>query len=240
MDEDIQDDDYNDYDPDADDGLEEKIPGINADADDDFDADAEEIIGAGFMPPKQGAKQDIFHFTPASTILSPTTTNATSLPTPRDEMGQVIGFANTTDSPNLALPPQKDRSNMENDHSVAMLNGLGISSIQNPGLRDSVVSDVPLQHRSGDFDDDMYFDDGNFDDFGGDGRLKRLMRLSSMMNLPNSGHSHPECEESGSCATTPILGLARNIVAQCYLSCNWRYIGSISGRETGLFRRPRD
>ena len=168
MDEDIQDDDYNDYDPDADDGLEEKIPGINADADDDFDADAEEIIGAGFMPPKQGAKQDIFHFTPASTILSPTTTNATSLPTPRDEMGQVIGFANTTDSPNLALPPQKDRSDMENDHSVAMLNGLGISSIQNPGLRDSVVSDVPLQHRSGDFDDDMYFDDGNFDDFGGD------------------------------------------------------------------------
>jgi hypothetical protein len=168
VDEDIQDDDYNDYDPDADDGLEEKIPGINADADDDFDADAEEITDARFMLPKQDAKQDIFHFTPASTILSPTTTNTTSLPTPRDEMGQVIGFANTTDSPNLALPPQKDRSDMENDHSVAMLNGLGISSIQDSGLRDSVASGVSLQHRSGDFDDDMYFDDGNIDDLSGD------------------------------------------------------------------------
>jgi hypothetical protein len=169
VDDDVQDDDdYNDYDPDADDGLEEKIPGINADADDDFDGNAAEITGTGFMPPKQNAKQDIFHFTPASTILSPTTTTATSLPTPRDEMGQVIGFANTTDSPNLTLPPPKDRSAVENDHFVAMLNGLGISSIQNPGPRDGVVSDVPLQHRSGDFDDDMYFDDGNFDDFGGD------------------------------------------------------------------------
>jgi hypothetical protein len=168
VDEDIQDDDYSDYDLDADDGLEEKIPGINADADDDFDEDAEEMTGARFMPREQDAKQDIFHFTPASTILSPTTTNATSLPTPRDEMGQVIGFANTTDSPNLALPPQKDRSNMENDHSVAMLNGLGITSIQGPGLRGGVASGVPLQHRSEDFDDDMYFDDGNFDDFCGD------------------------------------------------------------------------
>jgi hypothetical protein len=168
VDEDIQDDDYSDYDPDADDGLEEKIPGINADADDDFDEDAEEMVGAGFMPPEQDTKQDVFHFTPASTILSPATTNATSLPTPRDEMGQVIGFANTTDSPNLALPPQKDRSDMENDHSVAMLNGLGITSIQGPGLGGGVVSDVPLQHRSEDFDDDMYFDDGNIDDFCGD------------------------------------------------------------------------
>ena len=166
-DEDVQDDDYDDYDPDADDGLEEKIPGVNADLE-ESDEDAAEVVDVGIARSEQATKPETFHFTPASTVLSPATTNTTSQPTPRDEMGHVIGFANTTDSPNLFQPSQADQADKNGEPSLAMLNGLGISSIEGPGLRGGLVLLPPVQHQSESFDDDMYFDDGNFDDLGTD------------------------------------------------------------------------
>jgi hypothetical protein len=168
VDEDVQDDDYENYDPDADDDLEEKIPGVNADLE-ELDEDAEETADGRIARSEQVAKTETFHFTPASTILSPTTTNATSQPTPRDEMGQVIGFANTTDSPNMGQPLPPDRAgDNDGDSLLTMLNGLGITSIEGPGLEADVPTITHVQRQSDSFDDDMYFDDGNFDDFGVD------------------------------------------------------------------------
>jgi hypothetical protein len=157
-----------DYDPDADDDLEEKIPGVNADIE-ELDEDAEEIADFGIARSKQTTKPETFHFTPASTIFSPATTNATSLPTPRDEMGQVIGFANTTDSPDIAQSSPPDHAVVNGgDQSLANLNGLGITSSQDSALRGGSLSVPSVQHQLEHFDDDMYFDDGNFDDFGVD------------------------------------------------------------------------
>ena len=166
VDEDAE-DDYDDYDLDADDGLEERIPGVNTDSG-ELDDEAEEIMDVSIARSEQIAKPETFHFTPASTVLSPTTTNATSQPTPRDERGQVIGFANTTDSPNLTEQLQADQVDVDRNPSLAMLNGLGISSIEGPGLRGGGHSAPLVQRQPETFDDDMYFDDGNFDDFGAD------------------------------------------------------------------------
>ena len=166
VDEDVE-DDYDDYDLDDNDGLEERIPGVNADLD-ELDEEAEEIMNVSIARSEQVPKPGTFHFTPASTVLSPTTTNATSQPTPRDEMGQVIGFANTTDSPDLIEQSQADQIDVDRESALAVLNGLGISSIEGPGLRGGRLSAPPVQRQPETFDDDMYFDDGNFDDFGTD------------------------------------------------------------------------
>ena len=167
VDEDVQDDDY-DYDPDAEYDLEEKIPGVNADLE-ELDEDVEEISDVSIARSQRMARPEAFHFTPVSTMLSPTTTSATSLHTPRDEMGQVIGYASTTDSPKMGQPLPPDQADINGgDPLRAMLNGLGISSMQAPGLTGGVISVPLIRRQSENFDDDMYFDDGNFDDLGAD------------------------------------------------------------------------
>ncbi|PHH62741.1 hypothetical protein CDD81_6729 [Ophiocordyceps australis] len=97
---------FDDFDDDAfdydammdDDGLEEQIPGINADLDqqddhdddlDDPDNDQENFAGFVFSRSQ-----------PASSISSPQSTGI--LATPRDAQGNVIGFALTKDTPSMA------------------------------------------------------------------------------------------------------------------------------------------
>ncbi|KAL9106413.1 MAG: hypothetical protein Q9227_008555 [Pyrenula ochraceoflavens] len=145
-----EDDDFANYDFDEDDGLEERIPGINADADDD---DSVEDIPQNSL--------GSFNFTPAilPTGVSPTVTDATDLisqSTPRDEQGQAIGFAYTKTSP---LSPKPRVAELSKFDKTTSLNGLGITSndrLHTPSHEKDTQPFKPDQFA----DDDMYFDDG--------------------------------------------------------------------------------
>ena len=159
-----QGDGFDDYDIGGDFGLEEKIPGINADLEDEEEAEDNETEASSLQHATTTVQFAAFRFTPSSAALTPTSTTATSQPTPRDELGQVIGFANTTDSPHLGMPPQFLQFDSKDYQSALFWDSLGISSVQCP-LRDQKVDDDRiLSSPENKFDDDLYFDDGNFDD----------------------------------------------------------------------------
>lgn len=87
-------------DMDFDDGLEEKIPGVNADYDEedleaemDLDNDQENFAGFVFQRSK-----------PTSTVTSPQSLGMQL--TPRDSTGQIIGFAMTKETPDLRWDSQ--------------------------------------------------------------------------------------------------------------------------------------
>ncbi|KAI5456301.1 hypothetical protein BGZ63DRAFT_366934 [Mariannaea sp. PMI_226] len=160
-----------------DDGLEEPIPGVNADydedeyfeeeinmvgGDDDFDADLDpdndQENFSGFVFQRSN---------PASSLASPHT--AGLLITPRDADGNTIGYAMSKDSPRLPnsispnlLTPQL---NTNPDLQAA---GLGIQGLDLPGPTQSeheatfqqnqqrVPSNLPRSGKP----DDLYFDDG--------------------------------------------------------------------------------
>ncbi|KAK4141693.1 uncharacterized protein C8A04DRAFT_13838 [Dichotomopilus funicola] len=164
-----------DFDYDAmmdDDGLEERIPGVNADYEEEdylddpeaeFDPDNDQENFAGFTFQRSN---------PVSSITSPISTGM--LATPRDAAGNVVGFAMTKDpSPGLLSP------NME-------FLGPGTSEVKEQGpeynTSDTVgdfapsqnypaasVSQPPLRSHN----DDIYFDDGLADelDFEHDGTV---------------------------------------------------------------------
>lgn len=134
--------DNDDYDYDAmmdDDGLEERIPGVNADAEDDdypeeeipgFDADAERDYLPDEFEDELDPDNDQENFSgfvfqrsnPASALASPLPPEL--LPTPRDTTGKVIGFAVTKDAtPDLAPAPSPHFRN-----SLAAAETLGDSS----------------------------------------------------------------------------------------------------------------
>ncbi|KKY16984.1 hypothetical protein UCRPC4_g05708 [Phaeomoniella chlamydospora] len=149
-------DEYADYGFDEDDGLEERIPGINVDAD-----ELDELSSV----PTAGLQH--FHFTPSmqSTIISPTTqgSNQTSFPTPRDEYGHAIGFAMSKESPSLAQfsPHFYQQLEQRRTETLDAVQGLGISSTgDNFGKGDSMIGDLQGKGLS---DEDMYFDDGDID-----------------------------------------------------------------------------
>lgn len=185
--------DYDEYDLDADDDLEERIPGVNAD-----DGFEEEILGLNSSEadedenrrisiplypaaskPRTSLKIDpnaandyaridsrqAFHFTPEPSALSSNSTGGTSQPTPRDEDGRVIGMANTSYSPRRLPTHQRQRSDMSTVEVSGGLAGLGLTSI--PPVTDSELTNqmhAPVAHRDAFSDEDLYFDDGEFDD----------------------------------------------------------------------------
>lgn len=177
-----QDDEFGDYDFDADDGFEEKIPGVNADYDEDdgFVADippgnalvarytAAEAESELNPPPvthmTELQKQSLqgFHFTPQSLTFSPTSTNNGSQPTPRDHEGLAIGIANSRESFQHGHPGVEGKEEDEtiDDSKVPMLGGLGISTAD--------IHQRRSQHASRPYgqifdDEDLYFDDGEFE-----------------------------------------------------------------------------
>ncbi|KAK5658427.1 hypothetical protein OQA88_1816 [Cercophora sp. LCS_1] len=190
------DDDGFDYDAMMeDDGLEERIPGVNADYDeDDFyeeeipgvnaDYNEEDELSGGMDPDNDQENFAGFVFqrsNPASSLASPYTPGM--LATPRDAEGKAIGFAMTKDttpdlppttSPlffhDLTLPPK----------SLDGTHGLGIQDLNiNPpvvekdpvslGEHSPAPADPPPPKRNR--DDDLYFDEGLADelDFTHDG-----------------------------------------------------------------------
>ncbi|KAI0884905.1 uncharacterized protein GGS22DRAFT_164611 [Annulohypoxylon maeteangense] len=170
------DEDAFDYDAmDYDDGLEERIPGVNADYEeeefygaDDPDNDQENFSGFVFQ-----------RSNPISELTSPR--SAGVLPTPRDESGNVIGYAMTEEEDLSDIPqplniPANDRSEApttqpsEGDTPT----GLGIQGL-------GAVNEMPRrmsfeQQRQEDTtrkplskDDELYFNDGLIHDFDGEG-----------------------------------------------------------------------
>jgi hypothetical protein len=172
---------YGDYDFDddgvyEDDGLEERIPGVNADAEDDeFSGSIEPSLG-GFT----------FHSMGISAATSPMSPKSPGMvSTPRDANGEVIGFAITKESPNLsshrnteleiplASPKRSDRlqSNRVGDsnssHDLAPPDSQFNQNTDNGSQELALAHNAPLGHgqTSKDLltDDDLYFDDGIID-----------------------------------------------------------------------------
>lgn len=170
-----QEEDYGNYDFD-DDGLEERIPGVNADADEDdlelerFTAASRRIstprVAVNTQPDRNIAGQqtrsdglDGFHFTSEAAIFSPSNLYLISEPTPKDDEGQRIGIANSNDSPTPFL--------LSGGGAIGQ-DGLGIGGIGDrimsaPGLTsaDELLHEVPVDDAFN--DEDLYFDDGDFD-----------------------------------------------------------------------------
>ena len=177
-----------DFDYDAmmdDDGLEERIPGVNADYEDD-DEMYEEDLGADMEEEEKEedpeAEMDpdddqenfagfVFQRSnPTSSVASPRTPGM--LATPRDATGRVIGFALTKDTtPDLGLVPSPlyvadpNLSSKRQDSP----SGLGIHGFEAPEtetIRDETPTGQRNNHaRSTAFgDDDIYFDDGLADE----------------------------------------------------------------------------
>lgn len=155
------DDVYVDYDDMDDDGLEEKIPGVNADAE------------SSEMPVMQSALENFQLSSPNKSsfesITSPISTGLTSPATPRDIQGQTVGFAASKSSPNLLLSPL-------GDHPVSSKEGVlrprstpdGTTSFNaNPLHQVAPLENTlaGLRRRNDYEDDDMYFDDGMIEDF---------------------------------------------------------------------------
>ena len=166
-------DNYDDYDFDADDGLEEDIP--MAGVEDDFDEDASFINNVDApshaqattrnLNPLQPQSMQGFHFTPQSLIYSPTSTNHASQPTPRDDQGFPIGVAGSRESQEyLQKSTDYEQSPSSEQDKLAFFDGLGITT----GTKVGSLQPAPQQPKEA-FDDDLYFDDGEFDDDFGPG-----------------------------------------------------------------------
>ncbi|KAI0479418.1 hypothetical protein GGR56DRAFT_634925 [Xylariaceae sp. FL0804] len=169
------DEDAFDYDAmDDDDGLEERIPGVNADLDeeddmeaaDDPDNDQENFAGFVFQ-----------RSNPTSAITSPR--SAGILPTPRDVNGNVIGYAMTGETPELEEDSQSSMGD-PSEHNAETIpgdttpTGLGIRGVET--VVESKQPPAPQQAEPQsdapkilDKDDELYFNDGLIHNFDGEG-----------------------------------------------------------------------
>ncbi|KAI1422791.1 hypothetical protein F5Y12DRAFT_596576 [Xylaria sp. FL1777] len=170
------DEDAFDYDAmDYDDDLEERIPGVNADLDDyeeDFEAandpDNDQDNFAGFVFQRSE---------PVSSLTSPYGPGV--LPTPRDANGDIIGYAQTADTPRLEQFPEdsadlvaeRTPSQLSNDGTAA---GLGIQELETVMESPESAIPRPLEPQAEkrtrlSKDDELYFNDGLIHDFDGEG-----------------------------------------------------------------------
>lgn len=150
---------------DDDDGLEERIPGINSDADED------EVI----LDDRENVAGFTFQQYALASPMSPHTPGMVS--TPRDANGEVIGFAFTKDSPYIPIlqdstvspPISPDARVSAIGTSIQGLGLLGVETSSPTGLEEQESNhvDIPdFPQASGIDDDDLYFDDGIIDELG--------------------------------------------------------------------------
>ena len=177
-----------------DDGLEERIPGVNANLEeddmedmlDDDNGSEEAIPGVnveaeddeGNLPNSQNMSGFKFQQSALATPLSPDTPGVDS--TPRDANGEVIGFAFTKDfpyvgtaqesTPSLPIPPDPRVPAVGAELQGLGLQGVKTNSPTEVEVKESSHVDFPsFPHASGDDgvgDDDLYFDDGIIDEIG--------------------------------------------------------------------------
>ncbi|KAI0385583.1 hypothetical protein F5Y04DRAFT_246210 [Hypomontagnella monticulosa] len=169
------DEDAFDYDAmDYDDDLEERIPGVNADLDDeDFDGvddpDNDQENFAGFVFQRSN---------PASELTSPH--SAGILPTPRDASGNVIGYAMSQESLGASQylhvdTPVGGHNEVPTKHSSERNTPTGLG-IQGLGTVNEMSDQTPFQQLPPEGpkqklskDDELYFNDGLIHDFDGEG-----------------------------------------------------------------------
>ncbi|KAK4121897.1 hypothetical protein N657DRAFT_647382 [Parathielavia appendiculata] len=168
-----------DFDYDAmmdDDGLEEPIPGVNADYDYDYDYEDDEDQEAAMDPDNDQENFAGFVFQrsdPASSLVSPHTPGM--VPTPRDASGKVIGFAMTKDTTPATDSPLSPAPLMlhKNDHLALDYNVEETTPQERPCRSSfpSATDDTQSPPRAD--TDDIYFDDGLADelDFEHDGTV---------------------------------------------------------------------
>ncbi|RYP10888.1 hypothetical protein DL764_000324 [Monosporascus ibericus] len=168
------DEDAFDYDAmdDYDDGLEERIPGVNADLDDeeDFgtmdDPDNDQENFAGFVFQRSD---------PTTTVTSPH--SAGVLPTPRDANGDVIGYASTETG---------EMAGLRQDHLNPPGGPFDIAPLQSPRMKNSAGLGIQSPETNGraahsngqpamaggkvlSKDDELYFVDSLIHNFDGEG-----------------------------------------------------------------------
>ncbi|KAI1396066.1 hypothetical protein F4819DRAFT_476458 [Hypoxylon fuscum] len=169
------DEDAFDYDAmDYDDGLEERIPGVNADLDEEDgfnvaeDPDNDQENFAGFVFQRSN---------PVSELTTPR--SAGILPTPRDASGNIIGYAMSQEMlggpqhPETSLKDQ-DETPAEQSSEQETPTGLGIQGL---GTANEMTEQLPFPQQPQtittekvlDKDDELYFNDGLIHDFDGEG-----------------------------------------------------------------------
>lgn len=169
-----------DFDYDAmmdDDGLEERIPGVNAsdDEDDGFGLqdqylDEPSYVDEGVVPSQQTYQDDdhektmlsqfVFQQSNPSSLHPSPQVNDGLLPTPRDANGNIIGSALTKDTPTMQTFPLAPQAGSTGDDAelANKISGLGIETHGAPMLENH--NTVSRETASNFRDDDMYFDDG--------------------------------------------------------------------------------
>ena len=185
-------DEYDFDNMDDDDGLEERIPGVNADLDEEEDLGVleEEISGVnddldeedpdGILDDRENVAGFTFQQSSLASPLSPTTPGMVS--TPRDANGDVIGFAMTKNSPYISTNLTQSTTSPTLSTAPEVLSHTKDLSVQGLGLQGvdmarSEEAKVEISPRTGieanDFpqpstidDDDLYFDDGIIADLG--------------------------------------------------------------------------
>ncbi len=158
-----EDDAYNDYNEMEDDGLEEKIPGVNADDDSpDIPVLQHAMDNANIISPNKSS---------FDSITSPVSTSLTSLGTPRDGHGQSVGFTASKSPPYSSqsqLGEYQSLSKMETLRPKSTPNGSTDPGFNTQPLQREVASETNLAGLPSRYDyqdDDMYFDDGVIEDF---------------------------------------------------------------------------
>ena len=135
-------------------GFEEKIPGVNADPETE--------------PEDSPLSQNLgnFHFSPTSKVLSPLVSPRPSQPTSVDNSREVVGLTDMKDSAvtqHAPQSPQPDPKTLE-ELSVLAKSSLASDSAHDSPERLDSFQTIPEATVEQFNDDDMYFDDGNFDD----------------------------------------------------------------------------
>ena len=163
---DIEDgDDYDGYDDMDDDGLEEKIPGVNADAEiSDLPVLQHGIENFQFISPNKSSFES---------AVSAASTGLTSPATPKDTQCQSVTSKSSPDmdqeqSEDHQTASEEGVSRSKPNLDVAMDHNLNATILQQEVNTEPSLAGLPLQH---DFlDDDMYFDDGIIEDLKDDER----------------------------------------------------------------------
>ncbi|KAM0419022.1 hypothetical protein ACHAPT_012073 [Fusarium lateritium] len=169
------DDDGFDYDAMMDDdGLEEKIPGVNADYEDDIYEEEIPMVGEEPEDGLDDPDNDQENFSgfvfqrsnPTSSLTSPL--SAGFIPTPRDADGNRIGFATSQYTPNMAGAlspnlPMNPRVSQQMQPGGLGIQGLDVPRV--PSLENEAAfqknQDLPPMNIGRSLnDDDLYFDDG--------------------------------------------------------------------------------
>jgi hypothetical protein len=163
-----------------DDGLEERIPGVNADMEDDMEDIYEEPIPGVNADIEEEPEEDIPEtndhlggFTFQQTVITPLSPDSPGfIQTPRDANGEVIGFAMTKNSPYVPgslhqtetiSPISPTSDDIPTSLTDEETQGLGLEEF---GLRQSkepspvIEPESDFPQATGIDDDDLYFDDG--------------------------------------------------------------------------------